>query len=158
MLRRTMSIVSSGPPALGLMPSFTGVPSLPLMRAMLASMAASAVGCPSTVTMMSPGLSPAFAAGDPSNTFVITRPCLPFSRAAPMPEYLPAQLLLEGLGLFRREVHGVGVVERLEACRRPRPWLSLSTSTGLVVAALQLLDDALLQVAGLLGGVGLLRG
>jgi hypothetical protein len=59
------------------------------MRAMLDSIAASAVGCPSTVTMMSPGLRPAFAAGDPANTLVITRPCLLFSRAAPMPEYCP---------------------------------------------------------------------
>ena len=65
------------------------LPSSPLMRLMLVSMATALVSLPSTVTMMSPGARPAALAGDPSNTAVMTSPSSVFCRLAPTPEYEP---------------------------------------------------------------------
>ena len=62
------------------------VPSSPLMRLMLVSMAAPLVYLPSTREMTSPGARPAAFAGDPSKTPVMTRPSLVFCSEAPMPE------------------------------------------------------------------------
>jgi len=124
------------------------------MRATLSSRAASLVGLPSTVTMMSPGLNPALSAGEPANTVVMTRPALPSSKAAPMPEYWPPQLVLGGLGLLGWPVDRVRVIERLEGAVHAR-LAELVDVDGLVVAALQLLDDALLELPCLLGGVRL---
>ncbi len=89
MARRMRLYDFTAPPSLGFTPSSTCDPSSPLMREMLVSMATSLVVLPSTVTMMSPGLRPASLAGESSNTVVMTRPSSLFSRAAPMPKYLP---------------------------------------------------------------------
>ncbi len=89
MVRRVTVTGFAPPPSTDLTPSCTVVPSSPLIRAMLVSMATSAVGSPSTVTMTSPGWRPAAAAGDPSKTLVITSPSGTDCSAAPMPEYSP---------------------------------------------------------------------
>ncbi len=68
---------------------WTVVPAAPLMRATVACRSASLVGSPSTVTMTSPGASPASFAGDPTKTCVICSPSFDFCSAAPMPEYSP---------------------------------------------------------------------
>ena len=88
-LRTTLTSLAGFVLSLGWMLRTTVVPSSPLMRLMLVSMATLLVDLPSTLRIRSPGTRPAAFAGDPSNTEVMTRPSSVFCREAPMPEYEP---------------------------------------------------------------------
>ena len=68
------------------MPTVTSVPSGPLIFAVASLLLCPAIDSPSTETIVSPTSIPAFAAGDPGNTWATPRPCLTGTTLNPIPE------------------------------------------------------------------------